>query len=93
MDSQFDHLADILVSIKSKGEMKVFLMGLLTSKELADIPKRLEIVRLLKKGIPQQEIARRLHVGVATVTRGSKELGKGRFQNITASWQPSGKGG
>jgi Trp operon repressor len=37
---------------------------------------------MLKKGISQHEIAGDLQVGVATVTRGSKELQEGRFKNV-----------
>jgi len=43
---------------------------------------RLQIVKMIKKGLPHQEIARRLEVGVATVTRGSRELQLGRFKKI-----------
>lgn len=59
-----------------------FFKGILTIKELEEIPMRLEIVKLLKKGVPQHEIAKRLGIGVATVTRGSKELKLGRFKNL-----------
>lgn len=71
-----------LLEIETKDEMRNFLKGILTPQELEEIPQRLEIVRLLKEGIPQHEIAKRLGVGVATVTRGSKEIKKGRFQNV-----------
>jgi Trp operon repressor len=72
----------VLLSVKSKREMEDFLMGILTSKELLELPNRLKIVKMLKKGISQHEIAQGLKVGVATVTRGSMELQKGRFKNV-----------
>ena len=53
-----------------------------TPKELIEIPNRLLIVKMLKKGAPQQEIAKRIQVGVATVTRGAREIQKGRFNNV-----------
>ena len=62
--------------------MRDFLFGILTPSELDEIVTRLQIVKLIKKGLPHQEIARRLKVGVATVTRGSRELRMGRFKNI-----------
>ena len=62
--------------------MEDFLRGILTDAELSEISKRLQIVKLLKSGVPQKEIAERLGVGIATVTRGSKELQKGRFAGI-----------
>lgn len=75
-------LIDTFLAIKTKEEMYDFLQGILTPKELLEIPNRLAIVKLLKKGISQHEVADKLHVGIATVTRGAKELQKGRFQNI-----------
>ena len=77
-----NNLIDSLLRIEDRDAMKDFLRGVLTPGELDEIPQRLEIVRLLKEGVAQHEIARRLGVGVATVTRGSKELQKGRFQNV-----------
>lgn len=81
-----NELVAILIATKDKDEMHDFLKGILTPQELVEIPQRLTIVKMLKAGIPQHEIAKKLGVGVATVTRGSKELQKGRFQNVT-SWQ------
>jgi TrpR family trp operon transcriptional repressor len=77
-----EELINVLLSIKFKGEMEDFLKGILTPKELLEIPNRLKIIKMLKKGIAQQEIAQELKVGVATVTRGSMELQKGRFKNV-----------
>lgn len=79
----FDFLIAVLLEIKEKKELSDFLRGILTPKELEEIPQRLLIVKMLKQGIPQHEIAKKLGVGVATVTRGSKELKKGRFKKIT----------
>jgi len=62
--------------------MDNFLKGIFTAQELEEIPTRLQIIKLLKKGISQQQIAQKLKVGIATVTRGSKELKMGRFKNI-----------
>ena len=78
-----DLLFKSLLSIKTKAEMEDFLTGLLTAAELEELPKRLEIIRQLKKGVPQAKIAKDLGVGIATVTRGSKELRQGRFKNFS----------
>jgi TrpR family trp operon transcriptional repressor len=75
-------LVKVLLKIKNQKEMIDFLQGILTPKELEEIPKRLAIVKMLKKGIPQKQIAEKLKVGIATVTRGSNEIKKGRFKNI-----------
>ena len=68
-----------LLKIDTKEKMIDFLHGILTPKEMEEIPIRLQIVKMLKAGVPQHEIAGKLGVGVATVTRGSKELQNGRF--------------
>lgn len=58
------------------------MLGILTPQEQEQLPKRLEIIKRLKKGQSQWQIAADLKVGVATVTRGSKELQKGRFEYV-----------
>lgn len=82
MNKQYVELRDALVDITSTDKMDDFLKGILTPKELMELPMRLKIVTLLKRGMPQSEIAQKLGVGVATVTRGSKELQKGRFKHV-----------
>lgn len=81
-DSSLDSLINAFLSIKTKSEMLDFLQGILTPKELLELPTRLEIVKMLKSGVAQHTISEKLGVGIATVTRGSKELQKGRFKNI-----------
>ncbi len=75
-------LIDLLLGVRSRAEMQDFLEGILTPKELEEIPMRLRIVRLLKSGVAQHKIAEDLGVGIATVTRGSMELKKGRFKTV-----------
>ena len=75
-------LINVLLGIKTGREMRDFLKGILTPKELEEIPTRLAIVRMLKKGIPQRVIAKRLGVGIETVSRGSREIKNNRFKNI-----------
>lgn len=77
-----DNLIDLLLQIRTRSEMLDFLKGILTPIELKEIPTRLEIVKMLKSGVSQHQISDKLGVGIATVTRGSKELQKGRFQNV-----------
>ena len=73
-----NELLEHLLSQKSKREMQDALQGLLTPTELAEVPKRLQIFKMLKAGTPQREIAKELGVGIATVTRGSRELKSGK---------------
>ncbi len=77
-----NELADSISQLKDRAETIEFLKGILTEKELAEIVQRLQIVKLLKQGIAQREISEKLGVGIATITRGSKEIQKGRFKNV-----------
>lgn len=81
-DRKLEDLIEMLLKIKSKEEMEDFLLGILTPKELQEIPMRLRIVKMLKAGVRQHEIAESLGVGISTVTRGSRELQKGRFKVV-----------
>lgn len=75
-------LIEVLLKTKDEEAMRNFLDGILTPKELLEIPTRLKIVKMLKKGIPQHRIAQDLGIGIATVTRGSKEIQKGNFKYV-----------
>ncbi|KKP81343.1 MAG: hypothetical protein UR81_C0001G0014 [Candidatus Levybacteria bacterium GW2011_GWB1_35_5] len=81
-NKELDELIKTLLRIGSKEQMQDFLEGILTPKELLEIPNRLAIIKMLKSGVSQHEVANRLGVGISTVTRGSKELQKGRFRNV-----------
>lgn len=59
---------------RSKVELISFFKTLLTPKEFAQLPKRLEILKQLKSGIKQREVAKNLKVSISTVTRGSNVL-------------------
>ena len=60
MNNLLKKLIDQLLEMKSYKEMEQFLEAILTPQELEAIPKRLEIVRLLKKGVSQRKIAETL---------------------------------
>lgn len=77
-----DDLAEALAEIKDREEMKDFLGAILTPAEYKAIPLRLAIVKMLKNGLTQREIVERLGVGIATVTRGARELKFKKFRNV-----------
>lgn len=81
-----DELIQTLLAIADKKEMIAFLQSIHTPQELEELPKRLAIFKLLNDGVSQHEIAHKMGVGVATVTRGSLELKRGQIQK-TSWWQ------
>ena len=78
--SNFNDFIDLTYSIRDKKVLEDFLFGVTTDKERAELVQRVEIVKLRIAGEPQPKIASDLGVGIATVTRGSKELSQGRFK-------------
>ncbi|ELA09100.1 Trp operon repressor [Moraxella macacae 0408225] len=61
--------------------------AMLTDKEQAEIAKRLQIFALLQQGLPQREIAERLCVGIATVSRGAKAYQVNQVANLLPNLQ------
>lgn len=58
----------------SNHELNTLIHALLTPSEIDDISLRLEILQRVKKGETQRSISESLNVGIATVTRGSRQL-------------------
>lgn len=69
-------LAYILAMETNDEFLKELLMELFTKDESDMIWQRLKIVTLLKKKIPQYEIAKILNASLCSITRGAKELKK-----------------
>lgn len=86
MKKKGNDFEETLVNIHDSREMHAFLQSILTPKEYDELPTRMEIFRMLHAGTAQHAIAKKLGVGVATVTRGSKEMQKGNIQKTTW-WQ------
>jgi TrpR family transcriptional regulator, trp operon repressor len=61
---------------KDKNLLADFVKDILTPREFDNISVRWQIVKRLAKGEHQAAIAESLHLGVATVTRGSREMRK-----------------
>ncbi len=74
-------LYDLIASVDSPKEARQLLEDLLTPQELDHFTERWQLVQMLASGMPQREIAKRLGVSIATVTRGSRMLqhGSGGF--------------
>ena len=67
-------LVNHLLAQDSPAAMEKALGDLLTASELDDVARRLQIIEMLAEGVPQRQIAERLGVGIATVSRGSNVL-------------------
>ncbi len=89
--SDFSNFIKLVARLQNRNELEDFLVGITTEKERNELAQRLEIVIQLFAGVPQQQIAKNLGVGVATVTRGSKELSQGRFKYLATRGKTSGK--
>jgi TrpR family trp operon transcriptional repressor len=63
-----------LLAQNTAEEMEEALRRLLTASEMLDVANRLQILEMLKEGVPQRQIAEKLGVGIATVTRGSNAM-------------------
>ena len=77
-----DKLLEIIKNLDNDHDLEDFMVGILTPQEIEQILIRINIIKLLKKGIPQHTIASRLEIGVGTVSRGAKMLKQGRFKYI-----------
>lgn len=75
----YKELIDLLCRISDPKEMEAALEAILTHREAEELENRLQIFRMLLQDIPQREIATRLNVGIATVTRGAAALRNSRF--------------
>lgn len=71
-DTAFNTLISILTKTQENEKMQKILWAFLTDKEQAELANRLKIFALLAQNVPQRDIASRLGVGVATVSRGAK---------------------
>ena len=77
----------VLARITNPGQMLLFLKDLLTPAEHQEIKRRLKIIKLLKRGLPQREVAKKLKIAIATITRGAMVLKnpQGGFNRILKS--------
>ena len=68
----YTYLIELLQNSDDPTYIKNLLSAILTDKEQSEITNRIQIFALLQQGLPQREIAERLGVGIATVSRGAK---------------------
>src|SRR5436190_12332689 len=77
-----DDVADALLSMRNREELKRFLRDLCTLSELEALAHRWQTARLVDEGVPYHEIAHRVPTSTATVTRVAQWLrhGAGGYQ-------------
>jgi TrpR-related protein YerC/YecD len=64
-----DELADALLSLQDRDEVRRFLRDLCTLPELEALAHRWQTAQLVEEGVPYLEIASRVPTSTATVTR------------------------
>jgi len=67
-------IANKLKDISNNKEVFQFLTEILTESELETLSKRWRILKMLKQGCTQRDIAKELKVSLCKVTRGAKLL-------------------
>ncbi len=81
-------LYELLTLVETPKEAALLLHELLTPQELTQISERWQLVKMLDKGVTQREIAEKLNLSIATVTRGSKAYKEGKgFQYFLEKMQ------
>ena len=71
-----NEIAQYLARTDNPQKIQLLLESILTPAELHDLSLRWELVKMLKKGKSQRQIAGELHISLCKITRGSRELKK-----------------
>ncbi len=68
-------ICQVFFDIKNKEKLEQLFLALFTLDELVELQKRMQILHYLNEGeLSQREIAKKLGVSIATITRGSNAL-------------------
>ncbi|MBU1036641.1 helix-turn-helix domain-containing protein [Patescibacteria group bacterium] len=81
---ELDQLYQAILKIKNVKEARKFFRDLCTLEELKAMSDRWQAVRMIAKGVPYREIAKKLKMSSATVTRVAQWLnyGKGGYKSV-----------
>ena len=74
--SAIREIASVLARIDDTALVEDYLVSILTPRELREVARRWELVKLLDKGVSQRTVSRRLGMSLCKITRGSRELKK-----------------
>ena len=72
-----DALFEAILKLQTKEDCAKFFEDVCTIKELEDITQRLEVAKLLKKGLNYQTISKETGASTATISRVNKCLNYG----------------
>jgi TrpR family transcriptional regulator, trp operon repressor len=75
-DHPLHEVSRALARIEDAALIDRFLESILTAREVRDLARRWELVKLLDRGSSQRSIARTLGMSLCKITRGSRELKK-----------------
>jgi len=68
-DKQTDELFKIILSLENVKEAEAFFRDLCTIDEIKAMCERFQIAKLVYKGVPYRDIAKKLNVSTTTVSR------------------------
>lgn len=82
-DREKKELIQFLEKAAKSKKLESALADLFTPAEVNEAIARLQIVKLLKKGLPQRQISKDLRVTLSTISRGVQAIrnSKGPFKN------------
>ncbi len=72
--NSYKELLNTFSNITNNEEMQKFLEEILTEKERDSLALRWQLLKDLNAGVSQREIAKRYHMSLCKITRGSKIL-------------------
>jgi len=76
IDSALRQICELLSKNNDTQIIYDFFVCLFTKSELRDFATRWLLVQEIDRGRPQREIAKKLHISLCKITRGSRELKK-----------------
>jgi TrpR family trp operon transcriptional repressor len=74
MDNSLKEICNSVNQLPGVEQIEAFFKEILSEKELEDIQLRWELMKKLKEGESQRNIAKELHVSLCKITRGAKIL-------------------
>lgn len=74
MDNSLTEICNSVSRLPNIEEVEAFFREILSEKELEDLQLRWELMKRLKKGESQRNIAKELHISLCKITRGAKIL-------------------